>query len=80
MFKYNKEQEIVGSDKTQIDECPNCGSDDLDYFPQEFIDEQFVGQECECKCCGFRFTNYYTIKYSGFSAHDTDFDQDGEVM
>ena len=80
MFKYNKEQEIVGSTKTQIDECPNCGSDDLDYDPQEFIDDSLISQVCECRHCGFTFTNYYTIKYTGFAAHDIDFDESGEVM
>lgn len=80
MFKYNDEQEIVGSTKTQMDECPNCGSDDLMYEPQEFIDEHMVSQVCECRCCGFRFTNFYEIRYTGFAAHDIDFLANGEVM
>ena len=44
MFKYNDEQEIVRSTKTQVDECPNCGADDLIYDVQEFIDANLVGQ------------------------------------
>lgn len=79
MFKYEN-GEVIGNTKAQADECPNCGGDDLEYEPQEFIDEHIVGQVCECKCCGFRFTNYYEIKYAGFSAHDIDFLADGEVM
>lgn len=80
MFKYNDAQEIVGNSKTDMDECPNCGADDLIYEPQEFIDEHLVGQVCECRCCGFRFTNYYEIRYTGFAAQDIDFDENGEVM
>ena len=80
MFKYNDEQEIVGSTKTQVDECPNCGADDLMYDAQEFIDDCLVSQECECRCCGFRFTNFYEIKYTGFAAHDIDFLANGDVM
>ena len=80
MFKYNDKQEIVGNTKHQMDECPNCGSDDLMYEPQEFIDEHMVSQVCECRCCGFRFTNFYAIIYTGFAAHDIDFDETGEVM
>ena len=80
MFKYNEEQEIVGSTKNQENECPNCGSDNLDYQPQEFVDDCLISQECECQCCGFRFTNFYVIEYTGFGAHDMDFFANGEVM
>jgi uncharacterized Zn finger protein len=80
MFKYDEKQEIVGSSKTHMYECPNCGAEDLDYDPQEFVDEKLISQVCRCKDCGFSFTNFYTIKYTGFAAHDIDFDEEGEVM
>ena len=80
MFKYNEEQEIVGSTKTQIEECPNCGANHLEYQPQEFIDETMISQVCKCEHCGFTFTNFYEIKYTGFAGHDIDFDENGEVM
>ena len=79
MFKYNKEQEIVGSTKMQMDECPNCEAENLEYDPQEFVSENLISQACRCQYCGFTFTNFYTIKYTGFAAHDIDFDEEGEV-
>ena len=80
MYKYSNDQEIVGNTKTQENECPNCGSDDLVYDPQECVDANLIGQVCECKCCGFRFTNFFEMKYTGFAAQCIDFDENGKVM
>lgn len=80
MFKYNDKQEIVGNTKMQADECPNCEAENLYYDAQEFIDKSLISQVCRCKYCGFSFTNFYKIKYTGFVAHDIDFDEEGEVI
>lgn len=80
MFKYNENNEIYQSTKIADIECPNCGGDDIEYSPQEFVDCDLVSQNCKCERCGFQFTNFYTLEYTGFGAFDMDFDESGEVM
>lgn len=85
MFKY-KDGEIVSNTKNTYGVCPNCDSDDIDYDIME-ADTTYDGmgssQQCTCKCCGFKFVEFYRMVYDGFVSlmdnNDLSFDLDGEL-
>ena len=85
MFKYTN-NEIVSSTKTTNGICPNCGSNEIDYYGM-CMDTDFNGviasQKCVCDNCGFEYDEWYRLVYDGFTAdmnNDThSFDTQGEL-
>ena len=48
------------------DQCPKCGSADLQFGDKDWHGEQY-GQETTCNACEFEFRQWYTIKFDGMT-------------
>ena len=59
--------------------CPKCGSDNYDTYDYDW-EGDYVGLRCICDKCNEVWTDWYKLKYAGYSCNGKVYDTAGDEV